>query len=339
MVEAGWTGHTGLFIDKQRRAMPEKCWTFHLSFGPFNFEVSNDSMGNKDIGPTVALRPCTPSPPVPTSSTTCWTYCEGSGNADPSGSTPSRLWLRGHGREAGDHATGRAAADNINRRIRIFDCAAHTRPEVVCRSMRFQVALDRPEPPSAIAPRTTERSQVTIEKTQGAVEDDVTVRGRRRTGRGGSWKSRRTRRPTERRSAPAKDDISPDDEPGTLALRLRSTKYPSSEVAEHAHDIMPAQHPAVQGPAPQRRSSATSVSSRSGPWTRTRSKPPRSGRGSQRRGRALELEIYEKKTSWPTWTWSCSTGAVDEGADRDVYHLEVCRGSPTKPEATSASGA
>ena len=56
VVEAGWTGHTGLFIDKQRRAMPEKYWTFHLSFGPFNFEVSNDSMGNKDIGPTVALR-------------------------------------------------------------------------------------------------------------------------------------------------------------------------------------------------------------------------------------------------------------------------------------------
>ena len=56
VVEAGWTGHTGLFIDKQRRAMPEKHWTFHLSFGPFNFEVSNDSMGNKDIGPTVALR-------------------------------------------------------------------------------------------------------------------------------------------------------------------------------------------------------------------------------------------------------------------------------------------
>jgi hypothetical protein len=56
VVEFGWTGHTGIFIDKERRPMPEKYWTFHLSFGPFNFEVSNDSMGDKDIGPTVGLR-------------------------------------------------------------------------------------------------------------------------------------------------------------------------------------------------------------------------------------------------------------------------------------------
>jgi hypothetical protein len=54
--EWGITGHSGLFVDHLRDPMPERFYTARLGLGDLVFELSNDSYGDKDVGPTVALR-------------------------------------------------------------------------------------------------------------------------------------------------------------------------------------------------------------------------------------------------------------------------------------------
>jgi hypothetical protein len=56
ILEIGYTGDSGLFIDELRRPMPERFWTARANIGDFTFEISNDTFGNKDIGPTFAAR-------------------------------------------------------------------------------------------------------------------------------------------------------------------------------------------------------------------------------------------------------------------------------------------
>lgn len=55
-VELGYTGDSGLFVDKMRNPMPERFWTLRLVMSSFVFEIANDAQGDKDIGPTVATR-------------------------------------------------------------------------------------------------------------------------------------------------------------------------------------------------------------------------------------------------------------------------------------------
>jgi len=55
-LEIGYTGDSGLFLDKLRRPMPERFWTVRVGLGDFTFEIANDSFGDKDIGPTFAAR-------------------------------------------------------------------------------------------------------------------------------------------------------------------------------------------------------------------------------------------------------------------------------------------
>jgi uncharacterized membrane protein len=54
--EYALSGHSGLFIDKLRHPMPERFYSVRVGIGDVIFEIANDSYGNKDIGPTVAVR-------------------------------------------------------------------------------------------------------------------------------------------------------------------------------------------------------------------------------------------------------------------------------------------
>ena len=56
LLEFGMSGHSGFFIDVAKQPMAEHFYIGRVSLGDFTFELTNDSFGDKDSGPTVGVR-------------------------------------------------------------------------------------------------------------------------------------------------------------------------------------------------------------------------------------------------------------------------------------------